>query len=74
MHGQDILSAKLKDLENLKKYNVQTTLLNVAVKDLNDTKIGQVIDFALDNDFIRSVTIQNMTYTGFGGGNFLPRY
>jgi len=73
MHGRDILPDKLKALDHLKKYDVQTTLLNVAVKDLNDKEIGQVIKLALDNDFIRSVTIQNMTYTGFGGGKFLPR-
>ncbi|MGA1871481.1 MAG: radical SAM protein [bacterium] len=73
LHGEDILTNKLKALEHLKNHNVQTTLLNVGVKDINDSEIGQIIDFALDNDFIRSVTIQTMTYTGFGGSRFLPR-
>ncbi len=73
MHGKDVLEHKLKALENLEKYGVQTTLLNVSVKGLNDKEIGKIIDLALKKDFIRSVTIQNMTYTGFGGGRFMPR-
>jgi uncharacterized radical SAM superfamily Fe-S cluster-containing enzyme len=73
MHGKDVLGHKLKALENLEKYGVQTTLMNVSTKDLNDKEIGKIIHLALKKDFIRSVTIQNMTYTGFGGSRFMPR-
>jgi len=73
IHGKDVVTLKLKALENLAKYDVQTTLLNVMIKDINDSDIGKIIDLALKSDNVRSVTIQNMTYTGQGGGNFYPR-
>ena len=73
MHGLDIVQEKLSALKNLEKYNVQTTLLNVMVKGVNDDEIHDIIDLMLTKDFIRSVTIQTMTYTGFGGGKFQPR-
>lgn len=73
IHGKDVVPLKLRALENLAKYDVQTTLLNVMIKDINDGEIGEVIDLAIESDNIRSVTIQNMTYTGQGGGSFHPR-
>lgn len=73
MHGSDILSTKLKALRLLEKHNVQTTILNVAAKGINDGELGGIINLLLEKDFIRSVTIQTMTFTGFGGGDFQPR-
>ncbi len=73
MHGRDIRPEKMKALETLKKHAVPTTLLNVMIRDVNDGEIGRVIDAAVREDFIRSVTIQTMTYTGFGGRTFGPR-
>ncbi|MDD2715535.1 MAG: radical SAM protein [Candidatus Wallbacteria bacterium] len=73
IHGQDILDQKMKALENLEKHGVNTTLLNVSIKNLNDREIGDVLKFCLSHDFIRNLSIQNMTYTGFGGKDFGPR-
>ena len=73
MHGRDILAEKRKALEVLAKHAVPTTLLNVMIRDVNDGEIGRIIDTAIREDFIRSVTIQTMTYTGFGGRKFGPR-
>ena len=73
IHGRDVVSLKLKALENLAKYDVQATLLNVMIKGVNDSEIGQVMGLAMESDNIRSVTTQNMTYTGQGGGDFYPR-
>lgn len=70
LHGSDILNLKYKALENLEKYNVPTTILNVSAKDLNDKEIGSFVNLMIDKSFIRSLTIQNMTYTGFGGNFF----
>jgi uncharacterized radical SAM superfamily Fe-S cluster-containing enzyme len=74
MHGANIMPEKLKALEVLEKYNVQTTLLMVAAKGVNEMEIGSIIDVMLSKDFVRSVTIQTMTFTGFGGGQFQPRH
>ncbi len=73
MHGSDIFPTKLEALRLLEKHNVQTTILNVAAKGINDDEIGNIIELLLSKDFIRSVTIQTMTFTGFGGGTFSPR-
>ncbi|TFG57169.1 MAG: radical SAM protein [Deltaproteobacteria bacterium] len=73
LHGRDILAEKMQALETLKKHAVPTTLLNVMIRDVNDGEIGRIIDTAMQEDFIRSVTVQTMTYTGFGGRKFGPR-
>ncbi|OQA74562.1 MAG: Cyclic pyranopterin monophosphate synthase 1 [bacterium ADurb.Bin243] len=72
IHGADIVELKLKALANLEKYNIPTTILNVAIKGVNDREIGEFVKLAMTKDFIRSLTIQNMTYTGFGGRSFEP--
>ncbi len=73
IHGQDIVDIKLKALDNLEKYDIGTTLLNVMAAEVNDDEIGSVIDLAVEKKNVRSVTIQTMTFTGHGGGQFTPR-
>lgn len=73
IHGADIVAIKMKALENLRKYNVGTTLLNVMIKGVNDHEISDIISLAMEYCNIRSVTIQTMTFTGQGGSNFQPR-
>ncbi len=72
IHGRDIVDIKKKAIENLGKYDIGTTLLNVMIRDVNEDEIGQVLELAATQSHIRSVTIQTMTYTGFGGKDF-PR-
>ncbi|NTU41489.1 MAG: radical SAM protein [Nitrospirales bacterium] len=73
IHGTDLVDIKLRALDNLERHNVQTTLLNVSIKNLNDGEIGSFFDLMLQRPFIRSLTVQTMTYTGFGGSSFMPR-
>lgn len=73
IHGHDIVEAKFKALENLEKHDVQTTLLHVLIKGVNDDELPKILKLALGEDFIRSLTIQTMTFTGLGGKNFSPR-
>lgn len=73
LHGRDITRQKLKALENLSKYGVKTTLLMVLVGGVNEGELPALIELLLNNDAVRSLTIQTMTYTGQGGGEFLPR-
>lgn len=73
IHGRDIVPVKMQALEILKRHAVPTTLLNVMIRDVNDHEIGRVIETAMREDFIRSVTVQTMTYTGSGGRTFGPR-
>lgn len=73
LHGKDLTALKAKTLEALARYNVQTTLLMVLTGNVNEDEVSTLVDLALTSDFVRSLTIQTMTYTGQGGGNFGPR-
>ena len=73
IHGRDIVGAKLRALENLQRFGIGTTLLNVMIRGVNEDEIGDVIRLAKDHSVVRSVTVQTMTFTGHGGGSFRPR-
>ncbi|MEI8348960.1 MAG: radical SAM protein [Candidatus Omnitrophota bacterium] len=57
-----VLPLKQKALEVIAKYNIPATLVVTLVKDLNDQQIGQVIDFAIKNRFVKGVTFQPIIY------------
>lgn len=73
LHARDIVREKRKALEYLEKYAVQTTILMVLTGGVNEDELGDILDLSLKNDFVRSLTVQTMTYTGQGGKNFMPR-
>lgn len=73
IHGSDITGVKLKALANLEKYGIPTTLLTVAIKGVNDSELGSIARLVMEKDFLRSFTIQNMTFTGQGGSFFRPQ-
>ena len=73
IYGKDVLSLKHRALENLQRFGIGTTLLNVMIRGVNEDEIGQVIELARTHPVVRSVTIQTMTFTGKGGKNFKPR-
>jgi 7,8-dihydro-6-hydroxymethylpterin dimethyltransferase len=73
IHGRDVVADKRRALENLQRFGIGTTLLNVMIAGLNDDEIGDVIKLAKDHPVVRSVTVQTITFTGKGGGSFLPR-
>lgn len=73
MHGRDIVDAKLKALRNLRRYDIPVTILNVMIPGVNHHEINKIIGLMDEYSNILSLTIQNMTYTGQGGGKFQPR-
>ncbi|MEW6738062.1 MAG: radical SAM protein, partial [Acidobacteriota bacterium] len=70
MLGARLLHSKLKVLEQLEKYDVDTTLIPVLAMGYNDGEIGDLIKLMLEHDFIRSLEIHTMTFTGQGGRGF----
>lgn len=72
IHGGNVIDRKLRALENLQRFGIGTTLLNVMIRGLNEDEIGGVIELAKTHSVVRSLTIQTMTFTGQGGKNFLP--
>jgi 7,8-dihydro-6-hydroxymethylpterin dimethyltransferase len=70
MLGGHHLNAKLRILDLLEKHRVDTTLLPVLARGVNDHEVGAFIDLALSKDFIRSVEFHPMTFTGQSGTSF----
>jgi uncharacterized radical SAM superfamily Fe-S cluster-containing enzyme len=70
MLGGNFLEGKMRVLELLEKYNVETTLLPVLARGVNDDEVGAFVKLALEKDFIRSVELHTMTFTGHNGQSF----
>jgi uncharacterized radical SAM superfamily Fe-S cluster-containing enzyme len=70
MLGGSLLASKLKVLELLEKHGVDTTLLPVLARGYNDSEVGDFVKLGLEKDFIRSVELHTMTFTGQGGAQF----
>ena len=73
IHGRDITGEKRRALDQLERFGIQTTLLMVLAGGVNEGELPEMLALLEGNDFVRSLTIQTMTYTGQGGGSFLPR-
>jgi hypothetical protein len=72
IHGKDITSQKLKTLALLEQYEVPTTVLSVCIKDVNEEDVADIADTYIRKEFVKSITIQNMTFTGKNGSKFSP--
>jgi uncharacterized radical SAM superfamily Fe-S cluster-containing enzyme len=70
LRGANLLESKMKTLEMCEKYNIPTVFVPTVARGFNDDEIGAVVDFALNHDFVTSVTIQPAAYTGAGGTSF----
>ncbi|WP_044185897.1 radical SAM protein [Hyalangium minutum] len=70
MLGGRLLESKLKVLQLLEKHAVDTTLLPVLARGYNDSEVGDFVKLGLEKDFIRSVELHTMTFTGQGGTKF----
>ena len=70
LHGRDIIALKLRAIDNLTRAGVKITLLNVMIHNTNEDAISGILELMRQNDNILSLTVQTMTYTGQGGGNF----
>ena len=73
IHGRGVTMHKQRALDNLQRFGVGTTLINVMIRGVNDDEIGEIIRLAKTHSVVRSVTVQTMTFTGNGGRNFKPR-
>lgn len=73
VHGRDITGEKRRALSRLEEHDIPTTILSVCIKGVNEAEVGRLAREFLPRDFVRSVTVQNMTFTGNNGSRFLPR-
>jgi len=73
LHGHDVVTAKLRAIDNLTRAGVRMTLLHVLVRGIDEEAIGGILDLMRQNDLVLSLTVQTMTYTGQGGGRLPGR-
>ncbi len=72
LQGAHLVDTKLRCLELLRKYDVDTTLIPVMTRGVNDQEIGRILQFALEQPNVRHIEVHTITYTGQGGTTF-PR-
>jgi uncharacterized radical SAM superfamily Fe-S cluster-containing enzyme len=72
LQGAHLVDVKLQVMELLEKHDVDTTLIPVMTRGLNDHEIGRILRFALGKRNVRHIEVHTMTYTGQGGTHF-PR-
>jgi uncharacterized radical SAM superfamily Fe-S cluster-containing enzyme len=70
LQGASLLATKLRCLELLDRYGVDTTLIPVMTRGVNDHEIGKILEFALARPCVRHVEVHTMTYTGQSGSTF----
>lgn len=68
--GGNLASAKMQVLALLEQHGISTTLLPVLARGVNEAEVGQFLQLALQRDFIRSVELHTMTFTGQSGSDF----
>jgi uncharacterized radical SAM superfamily Fe-S cluster-containing enzyme len=66
IRGVDLLDTKMKAIENCRKAGIHSLVLVVTlVKGVNDSQLGDIIKFAVDNfDVIRCINVQPVSLCG----------
>jgi uncharacterized radical SAM superfamily Fe-S cluster-containing enzyme len=66
IRGVDLLDTKMKAIENCRQAGLHSIVLVVTlVKDVNDSQLGDIINFAVENfDVIRCINIQPVSLCG----------
>jgi uncharacterized radical SAM superfamily Fe-S cluster-containing enzyme len=70
LQGAHLVELKLRCLELLEKYDVDTTLIPVMTRGVNEAEVGRILQFAMGLRNVRHVEVHTMTYTGQGGTTF----
>lgn len=64
LRGADLRRIRIDALEKLNRHNISTNLVVTLKKGLNDSEIGKIIDFALQQPCVRGVTLQPIQDAG----------
>ena len=70
LQGAHLVDLKLRCLDLLEQYDVDTTLIPVMTRGVNDHEIGRILRHALARRNVRHLEVHTMTYTGPGGVAF----
>jgi len=64
LRGEDFGEIKRHALENLERYHVNTVLACTVQRGVNEDEYGAIVDFALNQPFVRGVVFQPTFYSG----------
>lgn len=70
MLGGRVGAGKLEVLKLLEAHGVDTTLLPVLGRGLNNHELGDLVNLALEREFIRSIEFHPLAFTGQSGADF----
>lgn len=70
LRGKPLLEIKKNALNNLEKLDIQTQLIFVAARNINDHQIGDAIRLLLDKPFLLSLAFQPLAFIGKNGGHY----
>jgi 7,8-dihydro-6-hydroxymethylpterin dimethyltransferase len=70
MQGAHLVDLKLRCLDLLEKHDVDTTLIPVMTRGMNDQEIGAILRHAMGRRNVRHVEVHTITYTGQSGVSF----
>ncbi|MBI3891583.1 MAG: radical SAM protein [Candidatus Wallbacteria bacterium] len=70
LQGAHLLATKTRCLDLLEKHGVDTTLIPVMTRGINDHEVGRILALGLRRSNIRHLEIHTITYTGQGGASF----
>jgi len=70
LQGAQLIDLKLRCLDLLEKHGVDTTLIPVMSRGVNDHEIGRIIDVLLSRSNVRHLEVHTMTFTGQSGATF----
>lgn len=64
LRGVDLREIREKAIAHLNEYNISTTLVVTLKKGLNDSEVGKIIEYALQQKCVRGVTFQPIQVAG----------
>jgi 7,8-dihydro-6-hydroxymethylpterin dimethyltransferase len=64
LRGADLRRARERAIERLNRHNISTTLVVTLKKGLNDSEVGRIIEYALQQPAVRGVTLQPIQDAG----------
>ena len=70
LQGAQLLATKLRCLDLLDKHRVDTTLIPVMTRGVNEHEVGKILEFAMSRPSVRHVEVHTMTFTGQSGTTF----
>ncbi|MCI0501512.1 MAG: hypothetical protein L0Y61_07170, partial [Epsilonproteobacteria bacterium] len=64
LRGKDLTDIKIKAIENMEKHGLRTIIVSTIQRDINESEIGELVDFALSKKSIKGIVFQPTFYSG----------